>query len=285
MKKLVNYSILFISIIFLQSCNKAKDTSPKGPTAKTGDDQVAFVGELVELDGSASTDPSGASLTYKWSFSSKPAGSTANIINASTAKPEFNPDKIGEYIATLTVSNGKTEGKVNTKIIAGAAPFLMDLINQANIKYQKDTGSNSPGDAGYQFTVSKDVKVTHLVVFMPNPGKYLVTIWNPQSTGIIFQGEVEQKVIGSIGSIKVSPNPIELAKDKKYVISVYYGGNQIYSLNKIDQTNMLPWVNQIVTVEGARISLGTNTKPSYPSVAFQELFRLRGFATFAYVEK
>ncbi|MES2797792.1 MAG: PKD domain-containing protein [Bacteroidota bacterium] len=287
MKKPILYFCLLICYLTIQSCTKSKDgtPSPKTPTAKAGDDQVAFVGELVGLDGSASTDPTGASLTYKWSFNSKPSGSTANIINADKAKPEFSPDKVGEYIATLTVSNGTSEGKVNTKITAGAGPFLTEFLNQSSLKYAKDTGSNSPGDAGYQFVSSKDIKVTHLAILLPEPGKYMVTIWNPQSTGVIYQGEVEQKAIGSLGSAKIAPNPIELAKDKKYIISVYYGGSPIYAADKVGGGNIFPYTNQAITVEGSRISSGSNAKPSFPSSTFQELYKNRGFVSFAYVEK
>lgn len=287
MKKLCLFLLNASLLIFVTGCSKTSDSTPtpKTPIAKAGDDQVAFVGELLDLDGSASTDPDGGSLTYKWAFSTKPSGSTANIINADKVKPTFSPDKMGDYVITLTVSNGKAEASVTTKVTAGAAPFITDFLNQATISYRKDTGSNSPGDAGYQFSVSKDIKVTHLGVFMPEAGKYKVTIWNTQSMGVIYQGEVEQKAIGSLGSAKVTPNPIELATGKKYIVSVYYGGSPIYSADKPASANIFPYTNQLVTIEGARVTQGSNSMPTIPTVAFQELYRSRGFATFAYVEK
>ena len=285
MKKILVYTLILNLIFLLQSCNKSKDSTPapKSPTAKTGDDQVAFVGELVALDGSASTDPTGVNLTYKWSFSAKPTGSTANIINADKVKPEFSPDKVGDYIITLTVSNGSSEGKVSTKISAGAGPFITEFLGQTSLSYAKEIGS--PGDAGYQFTVSKDIKVTHLIVFMPEIGKYKVTIWNPQSTGIIYQGEVEQKAIGSIGSVKIAPNPIELGLGKKYIISVFSGSNSIYNASKVGSANIFPYTNQLITIEGSRVSSGSHSVPSFPASTFQELYHMRGFAMFAYVEK
>jgi hypothetical protein len=58
------------------------------------------------LDGSKSTSSSNEPLTYAWSFISVPAGSTAQLIGADTAKPTFTPDVPGAYTLQLVVSAG-----------------------------------------------------------------------------------------------------------------------------------------------------------------------------------
>src|SRR5947209_6981736 len=52
------------------------------PFANPGPSQTARVGDKVTLNGTGSTNPSGiGTLTYAWSFSSRPAGSSAVISN------------------------------------------------------------------------------------------------------------------------------------------------------------------------------------------------------------
>lgn len=87
------------------SCGNCGQNRP--PVANAGSAQTVYVGQLVTLDGSASSDPDGSSLTYKWSFSSVPAGSAAMLSSAAAVKPTFTPDKDGNYVLQLVVSDGQ----------------------------------------------------------------------------------------------------------------------------------------------------------------------------------
>ena len=78
------------------------------PVAVTGPRQRnVAVGQTVQLDGSKSYDPNGTSLTYKWSFKSRPKKSTAALQGATTALPTFVPDVRGNYVVLLVVSDGQ----------------------------------------------------------------------------------------------------------------------------------------------------------------------------------
>lgn len=74
--------------------------------ANAGPDQGSFVGDLVELDGSASSDPELDALTFSWSFSSRPAGSAAALAASDGPRPYFTPDAPGEYVVALVVNDG-----------------------------------------------------------------------------------------------------------------------------------------------------------------------------------
>src|SRR5262249_25621598 len=83
----------------------------QAPVAKAGPDQTVPLGQTVLLDGSASTDPDHgpAPLSFQWSFTAKPTGSTlsnAQISGATTAHAAFTPDVLGDYTLRLTVSDG-----------------------------------------------------------------------------------------------------------------------------------------------------------------------------------
>jgi hypothetical protein len=101
-----------------------------GPVANAGLNDTVEVGHVVILNGSGSTNPSGVGvLTYSWAFTSRPAGSTATLGNASTPFAFFTADIAGQYIIRLTVSNGVasssasvTMSTIETPPVANAGP-------------------------------------------------------------------------------------------------------------------------------------------------------------------
>ncbi|HEY9159531.1 MAG TPA: PKD domain-containing protein [Desulfomonilia bacterium] len=76
------------------------------PVAEAGTYAPVTLGSVVNLNGSASYDPEGKPLTYTWSVLTRPAASTASIVNPYTARPTFTPDKVGGYTIQLIVSDG-----------------------------------------------------------------------------------------------------------------------------------------------------------------------------------
>ncbi len=92
------------------------------PVASAGLSQTVAVGSKVTLDGSGSTNPSGGSLTYLWSFASRPAASNAVIANPASAITSFTADVPGNYLITLTVSNGAGSASANVAVSTGNSP-------------------------------------------------------------------------------------------------------------------------------------------------------------------
>ena len=76
------------------------------PVANAGTSQSGIVGETVTLDGSGSHDPDGDPITYQWSFTSVPSGSTATIASPTSAVTSFVPDLPGAYVVQLIVNDG-----------------------------------------------------------------------------------------------------------------------------------------------------------------------------------
>lgn len=78
----------------------------RGPVADAGPDREVRIGSTVRLDGSASSDPDGDTLTYAWRFFLIPIGSTASLSDAASPTPSFTPDVAGAYTVELEVSDG-----------------------------------------------------------------------------------------------------------------------------------------------------------------------------------
>ena len=105
----------------LTSVSVTASAANVAPVANAGVNQNVVLGN-VTLDGSASSDANGDTLTYKWSLLSKPANSNAALAVATTAKPTFTADLAGVYVFSLIVNDGKADSTVaSTTVTASAA--------------------------------------------------------------------------------------------------------------------------------------------------------------------
>lgn len=64
-------------------------------------------GQALQLDASASSDPDGDALHFRWVISARPAGSQANLDGAAAPTVSFTPDVAGDYEATVIVHDGQ----------------------------------------------------------------------------------------------------------------------------------------------------------------------------------
>ena len=105
--------------------------------ANAGLNQTAKVRDLVVLDGSGSTNPSGVGrLSYQWKFASRPEGSGATLLYETSVEPGFVVDVAGNYVVDLTVSNG---------VSSSTASVTVTTVNTAPVA---DAGSNQTVAAG-----------------------------------------------------------------------------------------------------------------------------------------
>lgn len=125
------------------------------PIAKAGADQNVVTNTTVTLDGTASTDADGDTLTYAWTLTSKPTGSAANLSSGSVVRPTFVADVAGVYTASLTVNDGKANSEAASVTItattANAAPVAHAGANQgavtgANVSLNGSASSDANGD-------------------------------------------------------------------------------------------------------------------------------------------
>ena len=79
------------------------------PLAEAGPDQTVLVGEIIALDGSTSSDADGDPLTYVWTITSSPAGSTATLSDVTVVSPTLIPDVAGTYVVELVVNDGTVD--------------------------------------------------------------------------------------------------------------------------------------------------------------------------------
>jgi hypothetical protein len=104
-------------------------TGNTAPVANAGPDQTVAVNASVVLDGNASTDADRTALTYQWSLTGKPAGSTATLANSTTAMPRFTADVAGRYIGQLIVHDGTVSSAPDTVIVTAGVGNTSPVAN------------------------------------------------------------------------------------------------------------------------------------------------------------
>lgn len=99
-------------------CRYASCATNGAPVANAGANNTVRVGELATLNGAASSDPDGNALTYAWTITSRPSGSTAALTGATSVNPSFTADRAGSYVIQLVVSDGSLSSAAATVTIS-----------------------------------------------------------------------------------------------------------------------------------------------------------------------
>jgi hypothetical protein len=114
----LGYAFSFVLVLFVSGCGGGGNTPVESvslcgtPTstelvhADTGNIVAVRVNQTAVLNGCASSTTLLDPLAYAWSFSSKPAASTAQLQNATSVSPSFIADAAGTYMVQLVVSAG-----------------------------------------------------------------------------------------------------------------------------------------------------------------------------------
>ena len=157
-----------------------KDNAPQAiantpPVANAGAAQSVVINAVVTLDGSKSSDVNGDALSYAWTLTDKPAGSTVALANSTSAKASFTADVAGVYTATLVVSDGKPNGSSTSTVgitasavnVVGPGQFIGAVHVKTIMVAEVTSALALAGDAAFLATPSYAVqawRLTYLTV-------------------------------------------------------------------------------------------------------------------------
>lgn len=142
-------------------------TANSAPVANAGTNQNVATGSTVTLNGSASSDADGDLLTYSWSFTSVPTGSSATLSSTTAASPTFTADVDGSYVVSLTVNDGTVNSTADTVTVVAETANSTPVAN-AGIDQTIMTGSQVALDGSGSSDADIDA-LTYLWSFVSVP--------------------------------------------------------------------------------------------------------------------
>ncbi|MBI5193685.1 MAG: hypothetical protein HZA08_09630 [Nitrospirae bacterium] len=95
------------------------------PAANGGSDQNVLISSQVTLDGSASSDPDDDLITYNWTMTCLPSGSSSALSDSTIPKPVFIPDIVGTYCFNLTVCDHRVCNGADSVVISAVTPNVL----------------------------------------------------------------------------------------------------------------------------------------------------------------
>ncbi len=121
------------------------------PVANAGPDQPVQTGDMVILDGTGSSDADGDTITYNWTITAKPAGSTATLDDSSSDIPIFTADLDGTYVIQLMVNDGNVDSAPDSTVVTAVtpsnpAPTMQGQIIITEIMMDPDTLNDTFGE-------------------------------------------------------------------------------------------------------------------------------------------
>ena len=116
-----------------QSFTVTVDDVNEAPVADPGPDQSVFVGDMVTLDGSGSSDVDGDVLSFFWSLT-PPSGSSATLSDATLVNPTFEVDLPGTYVAQLIVNDSEVDSAPATVTIVAVEAEELGYIDETSYR-------------------------------------------------------------------------------------------------------------------------------------------------------
>jgi hypothetical protein len=182
------------------------------PTANAGADQIVKQGATVSLDGSASSDPNGKTLTFIWSFESIPSGSAAILTNSASDAPTFIADCIGKYIVKLVVNNGDEDSQPDSVVVrVGSSKPIADAGSNRKV--------SAPGSVRIDGSKSGDPQgreITYAWTLTSKPQGSIASIGNPTEAAPVL---VTDKTGNYVAQLIVS-NGVQSSDPDSVTVSV-----------------------------------------------------------------
>ena len=179
------------------------------PVAFAGGPYTGFAGSPILLDGSASFDPDGSSLTYRWVVSGTTIGALTGALTTATISAP------GTYLVTMEVTDifGATTTDTATATIAPNAlpiatvnPATVSATAGQTVNFTSTVTDENPGTVAYFWTVSNGTIVgsasgTSVNVQLTTPGSITITLTTTDERGAPSTSTATASVTGGFSPV------------------------------------------------------------------------------------
>jgi hypothetical protein len=243
-KKVLFFVLSAIMLAFLVGCggsgNGSSSTAASSdqdvgstnlaPVADAGDDKTVRPDDLVNLDGTASSDSDeNYPLSYTWQIITQPAGSSANLSDADTSTPSFTLDMNGDYTIQLVVTDALgAESEPDTVIISTVNS--KPVANAGDDQFL-DTGSSTIQLDGSQSFDPDDDPITYEWTITSKPDGSFATLSDSTTPDPTFDADIlgtyiiQLVVVDSFGLVSEADEIVVTSENVKPVADA--GGNQV----------------------------------------------------------
>lgn len=206
------------------------------PWAVAGPSQTAKIGDTIVLNGSQSSNPSGAgTLSYRWSFQSRPFGTSARLIGADTVTASFVVDVAGEYVLLLTVSNGFGTDSATVVVSTMNSPPVANAGANTTVGLGSTVVLNGAG--------SSDVDgnpLTYLWTFLSRPAESIAILSGASTVSPSFVADragtyIVQLVVND-GKVNSAPATVQVSTANTPPVA-NAGPNQAVAVGAVVQLN------------------------------------------------
>ncbi len=127
--------------------NDSGGTTPANtaPIADAGVDITIAIGNRVTLDGRASSDADGDTLSYNWVFSMVPSGSNASLNGQTSSMADFTPELAGSYQISLVVNDGQVDSREDLILVT----VTTDSVDITNAEFTSRAGTCDSYEGSY----------------------------------------------------------------------------------------------------------------------------------------
>ncbi len=118
---------------------------PQAIQVDAGSDRLVHVGETVQLSGSTTAQ---GNHNVQWHFTSVPAGSTVQLVDADTLTPTFVPDIAGLYVVALVMNPAQSdqitiEAQANLVTLHFNGALRTDVVITGTFTYESTIGPHA----------------------------------------------------------------------------------------------------------------------------------------------
>jgi hypothetical protein len=221
------------------------------PVANAGLAQTVTVGSQVTLNGTASSDVDGDTLSFAWSIVSTPSGSKAVLTGAATPQPTFTVDLAGDYVIQLIVNDGTLNSAPATVVVS---TINSQPVANAGLRQNIIAGTTVTLDGSGSFDADNNA-LTYTWSLVARPSGSTAVLSNPHAVKSTFVADVVGQYVGQLivndGRISGAPATVLITAAPQQQPPVVSAGP--------NQTIELP-VNSL-TLNGSAVSIAPAGSP------------------------
>jgi len=197
------------------SSNTAAITSAnETPVANAGTNQTVKEGSLVILDGSGSSDPDGDDITFAWSITTKPDGSSATLADPANEKTSFTADLPGDYGIQLVVTDSQGAASDSAEILVKSTPNSAPVADAGEDQVIADVGTTVQLD-GSQSTDPDGDAITFAWVITAKPDGSFAALSDSTADKPTFMADVRGDYVVELvvndGLISSAPDSVSVS--------------------------------------------------------------------------